>query len=204
MFSVTLHRQLFPEKVGGSLQPLNNHQSQDRTASRKAVTRLLSPTYISWHVCAWKLLLFFNKNPRLMFFWGLKRLRHPPANNKQQPPPLPQRSINSSKRRAPWAGGRAHLRSSRRSHSVWCLTCNRLSCSVCVCFSSWVTRTWVAHIHTHTWWQDRYNCFKIQIRGNSRQLLSGHSPEHFSEPILLLLYIFAFCLFVCFFYIFCV
>lgn len=36
----------------------------------------------------------------------------------------------------------AHLRSSRRSHSVWCLMCNLLSCSAWVCFSSWVTRTW--------------------------------------------------------------
>lgn len=36
----------------------------------------------------------------------------------------------------------AHLRSSSRSHSVWCLTCNLLSCSPWVCFSSWVTRTW--------------------------------------------------------------
>lgn len=36
----------------------------------------------------------------------------------------------------------AHLRSSRRSHSVWCLICNLLICSAWVCFSSWVTRTW--------------------------------------------------------------
>lgn len=38
--------------------------------------------------------------------------------------------------------GTAHLRSSRRSHSVWCLICNLLICSAWVCFSSWVTRTW--------------------------------------------------------------
>lgn len=40
-----------------------------------------------------------------------------------------------------WPAG-PHLRSSRRSHSVWCLTCNLLICSAWVCFSSWVTRTW--------------------------------------------------------------
>lgn len=37
----------------------------------------------------------------------------------------------------------AHLKSSSRSHSVWCLICNLFSCSPWVCFSSWVTRTWM-------------------------------------------------------------
>lgn len=36
----------------------------------------------------------------------------------------------------------SYLMSSSRSHSVWCLKCSLVICSVCVFFSSWVTLTW--------------------------------------------------------------
>lgn len=51
----------------------------------------------------------------------------------------------------------AHLRSSSRSHSVWCLTCNLLSCSPWVCFSSWVTRTWRRNRQVQNWGESGLN-----------------------------------------------
>lgn len=73
-----------------------------------------------------------------------------------------------------WPAG-PHLRSSRRSHSVWCLTCNLLICSAWVCFSSWVTRTWTGRKRPFINNLGSYDIFK------KKKITRGVPPTHEAE-----------------------
>lgn len=68
----------------------------------------------------------------------------------------------------------AHLRSSRRSHSVWCLMFNLFICSAWVCFSSWLTRTWLTGKKEHSW---------LKTRKELKPACSDLSPERLPDQV---------------------